>query len=139
MIASTEVPRGDDTPVFNALVMRGGAVVMRMIRGQAPAANFPQGAVAFVVVWGFFVALQAVGEWSRGSRALTLLARKKTKMFLFDSATFKAVASFSWRPFFWLVGWSLSSMNAGYEGGRRGRGAFSHQMVLNPSPSPSMH
>ena len=126
VVTGAEVPRRNDTPIFNALVMRGGAVVMRVICSQAPTANFPQGAVAFVVIWGLFIALQAVWKWGRGSRALTLLAGEETNVLPFNSATFKAVASFSWRPLFWLVGWSLSSMNAGYEGGRRGGGTFSH-------------
>ena len=57
MVAGAGVPRRNDTPIFNALVMRGGAVVMRVICSQAPTANFPQGTVAFVMVWGLFVAL----------------------------------------------------------------------------------
>ena len=94
---------------------------MHMICGQTPATNLPQGTVTFIVIWGL------------------LLARKKTNMLSFNGVAFKAVASFSWRPFFWLVSWSLSSMNTGYKGGRRGRGTFSHQMILDPSPSPSMY
>ena len=103
MVAGAEVPGGNNTPIFNALVMRGGAVVMRMICGQAPMADFPQGTVAFIVVQGLFVALQAIWEWGRGSGALTLLARKEANVLSFDSATFEAIPSFSRRPFFWLV------------------------------------
>ena len=57
MVASAVVPRGDDAPVFDALMMRGGAVVVCVICGQTPATNLPQRTVAFVMIWGFFVAL----------------------------------------------------------------------------------
>ena len=57
MVAGAEVPRRNDAPIFNALVMRGGAVVMCVICSQAPTTDFPQGTVTFVVVWGLFVAL----------------------------------------------------------------------------------
>ena len=57
MVAGAVVPRGNDAPVFDALMMRGGAVVMRMICGQTPTTNLPQGTVTFIVVWSLFVAL----------------------------------------------------------------------------------
>ena len=57
MVTGAVVPRRNNAPVFDALMMRGGAIVMRVICGQAPATNLPQGAVTFVVVWGIFVAL----------------------------------------------------------------------------------
>ena len=57
VVAGAVVPRGNDAPVFDTLMMRGGAVVVRMICGQTPATNLPQGAVTFIVVWGLFVAL----------------------------------------------------------------------------------
>ena len=57
MVAGAVVPRGDDAPVFDALMMRGGAVVMGVICSQTPATNLPQRTVAFIMIWGFFVAL----------------------------------------------------------------------------------
>ena len=62
MVAGAVVLRRNDAPVFDALMMRGGAVVMRVICGQTPATNLPQGTVTFIMVWGLFVALQAVGK-----------------------------------------------------------------------------
>ena len=57
VIAGAVVPRRNDAPVFDTLMMGGGAVVMRVICGQTPATNLPQGTVAFIMIWGVFVAL----------------------------------------------------------------------------------
>ena len=139
MVTSTEVPRRNNASILDTLVMRGGALVMHMVSSQTSVTDFPQGAVILVVVWGLLIALKAVGEWGRGLRTFALLSRKELKVLSFDSTTLKTVMSYSWGPLFWLVNWSLSSMNAGYETSRRGRGALFHQVILDPRPSSSMH
>ena len=73
VLACAWVPGRHDAPGEGALVVRRGAVVMRVISGEAPAANLPQRAVVLIVVGGLFVALEAVGEWGRGAGALALV------------------------------------------------------------------
>ena len=72
-LACAWVPRRNNAPGKGALVMRGGTVVVGVISGEAPAANLSQRAVIFVVVGGLLVALEAVGKWSGGARALALV------------------------------------------------------------------
>ena len=72
-LACAWVPRRNDAPGEGALVLRCGAVVMGVVSGKAPTANLPQRAVVFVVVGRLLIALEAIGEWSRGARALALV------------------------------------------------------------------
>ena len=72
-LACAWVPRGDDAPGEGALVVGRSAVIVGMISGKAPTANLPQRAVVFVVIGRLLVALEAVGEWGRGVRALALV------------------------------------------------------------------
>jgi len=96
------VPLGDDTGVFDTLVMGSGAVVMSMVYAETPPTVFPQGAIPFGVVGLFVAAFEAIGE--RG--ALTLAS-----LILRDSVCFKAIFSFDVTPL--VFGWPLSGENAG--------------------------
>jgi hypothetical protein len=62
VIPRAGVPGWHKTVPFLALVVRGGALIMRVISSQTPAANLPQWAVIFVVVWGLFITIKAVRE-----------------------------------------------------------------------------
>ena len=73
VLACAGVPRGNDAPGEGTLMVGNGTVIMGVVSGKAPAANLPQRAVIFVVVWGLLVTFEAVGEWSGGARALALV------------------------------------------------------------------
>ena len=73
VLACAWVPRRHDAPVEGALVVRRGTIVVRVISGEAPSADFPQRAVIFVVVGGLLVTLEAVREWGGRARALMLM------------------------------------------------------------------
>jgi hypothetical protein len=98
--------------------------------------NLPQWAVVFVVVWGLFVTVKAVGEWSGGSLALTLLSGKVANAVLWNHTTFPTVPTFAFAPF--ICG-ALSGMNAGDKVRGRGWGTVCKKVVLDPGPSPSMY
>ena len=70
VLACARVPRRYDAPGEGALVVGGGAVVVGVVSGEAPAANLPKRAVVFVMIGRLLVAFEAVGEW--GGRAGTL-------------------------------------------------------------------
>ena len=72
-LACTWVPRRHNAPGEGALMVRGGAIVMRMVSGEAPSTDLPQRAVVFVVVGGLLVAFETVREWGGGTRALALV------------------------------------------------------------------
>ena len=56
------MPLWHNTCIFDALEVRGGAIVMGVVDAEAPPTVLPQGAVPFSVV-GFFVAtFETVGE-----------------------------------------------------------------------------
>jgi hypothetical protein len=50
ILAQTGMPGRDHIFLHDTSVMRGGAVVMRVVSGEAPVANLPQRTVIFVVV-----------------------------------------------------------------------------------------
>ena len=74
ILACAWVPRGNNAPSKDALVMRSAAVIVGMVSGEAPMANLPQRAVVFVMVGGLLIALETVGEWGGGARALVLVS-----------------------------------------------------------------
>src|SRR5947208_13856687 len=80
VVPRVRVPRWYKAVLLLALVMRGGALVVRMFSGQALAADLPQGTVILVVVGELFIAVKAVGEWCGGLGTLTILGRKGTDM-----------------------------------------------------------
>ena len=57
------MPLWHDTCIFDALEMRGGAVVMGVINAEAPPTILPQGTIPFGVVGFLVAALETVGEW----------------------------------------------------------------------------
>ena len=73
VLACTWVPRGHDAPGEGALVVGSGAVVVGVISGETPAANLLEWAVVFVMIGRLLVALEAVGEWGGGARALAFV------------------------------------------------------------------
>ena len=50
-----------------------GTVVVGMVSGETPVANLPKWAVVLVMIRRLLVALETVGEWSRGARVLALV------------------------------------------------------------------
>jgi hypothetical protein len=136
MVPGTRVPRRHKTVLLLALVVRGGALVVRVVSSQAPTTDLPQWTVVFVVVGGLFIAVKAIGEWSGGFFALTLLGRKVANAVLWNRMTFPTVPTFAFAPF--ICG-TLCSMNAGNKIRGRGWGAIRKKVVLDPSPSPSMY
>ena len=74
VLACTWVPRGHDAPGEGALVVGSGAVVVGVVSGKAPAANLPKRAVVLIMIGRLLVALEIVGEWSGGARALALVS-----------------------------------------------------------------
>jgi hypothetical protein len=136
MVSRAGVPGRHEAVPLLALVVRGGALVMRVVSGQTPAANLPQRTVVFVVVGGVFVTVKAVREWSGGFLALTLLSGKVADAVLGNRTTFSTVPTFTFAPF--ICG-TLCSMNAGNEVRRRGRGTVRKEVVLDPGPSPSVY
>jgi hypothetical protein len=88
------------------------------------------------MVGGVFVAVKTVRE--RGGRpfALTFLSGKVADAVFWNRTTFSAIAAFAFAPF---VCGTLRGMNAGDKVRRRGWGAIRKKVVLDPSPSPSVH
>jgi hypothetical protein len=80
-------------------MMRGGAVVIRMISGKTPVTNLPQRAVIFVMIGQVLVTFEAVWKGSGGPGLLTLLTRKEVNALLQNCPTFKAVATIFVDPF----------------------------------------
>jgi len=96
------MPIGNDTGVFDALVMGGGAVVMNVVNAETPPTVLPQGAIPFGVVGFCLAAFEAIGEGG----ALSFMS-----LVLRDGACLEAVFSFNVAPF--IFGWSLSSKDTG--------------------------
>jgi hypothetical protein len=63
MVPQALVLRGDNIAFFNILVVRGRAVIMCMVSGEALAIDLPQRAVVLVMVGIFLIALQTVEKW----------------------------------------------------------------------------
>jgi hypothetical protein len=73
VLAQAGVPRGDYAFLHDAPVVRGGAVIMHMVSSEAPATDFPQRTVVFIVIGRVLVAFKAVREGSGGSGSFALL------------------------------------------------------------------
>jgi hypothetical protein len=136
MVSGTRVPRRHEAVPLLALVVRGGALVVRMTSGQTPATNLPQWAVVFVVVGGLLVTVKAIGKWCGGLGALTFLGGKGADAVLWDRTACSAIPAFAFTPF--ICG-TLGGMNAGDEVRGRGWRAICKKMVLNSGPSPSVY
>jgi hypothetical protein len=92
------MPERDHAFLHDASMMRGGAVIMRMVSGKAPATNLPQGAVIFIVVRQVLVTLEAVWEGGRRPGSLALLTREEANVSLQNCPTFKAVTTIFINP-----------------------------------------
>jgi hypothetical protein len=99
VLARARVPRRDHTFPHDASMVRGGAIVMHVVGGEAPAADLPQGAVVLIMIGRVLVAFKAVRERGGGPRSLTFLSRKEAETPLWDCPTFEAVASIFIDPF----------------------------------------
>jgi len=102
VVADQRVPFGNDTGVFDTLIVGGGTVIVNVVDAEAPPAVLPQGAVPFGVVGFCVVALETIRE--RGALALMSLTLR-------DGTCFEAVFSFDVAPL--VFRWSLSGEDAG--------------------------
>jgi hypothetical protein len=50
ILTCTGVPRGDHAFSHDASMVRGGAIIIRMVSSEAPVTDFPQGAVILIVI-----------------------------------------------------------------------------------------
>ena len=130
------MPRRDKAVFLGAGLVGGGALIVRMVNGKAPAANLPQRTVVLVMVGGLLIAMKAVGV--RGGRlfALVLGARKGADTVFANCTALYTVSTFSWGPF--TLRWTLGCEDAGDEVSRRGGWSSCHEMVLDPRPCPTM-
>ena len=130
------MPGRDKTMLLGAGLVGGGALIVRMINGKAPAADLPQRTVVLVMVRGLFVAVKAIGIRGGGLFTLAFGARKRANTTLADCTALHAVSTFSWGPF--TLRWTLSCKDARDEVSRRGGWLSCHEMVLDPRPRPTM-
>jgi hypothetical protein len=54
------MPGGDHAFLYDAPMMRSGAVIICMISSEAPMADLPQGAVIFIMVRQVLIVFEAV-------------------------------------------------------------------------------
>jgi hypothetical protein len=99
ILACTRMPGGDYTFPHDTSVMRGRAIVMRVVGGEAPAADLPQRAVILVMIGRVLVAFEAIRERSGRPGPLTFLTREETKASLWDCLAFKTVVAVFVDPF----------------------------------------
>jgi hypothetical protein len=80
-------------------MMRGRAIIMRVVHSKAPAADLPQGAVVLIVIGRVLVAFETVRE--RGGRPgpLAFLAREEAKASLRNCPASETVAAVFVDPF----------------------------------------
>ena len=76
VVSSAGVPRGDKATLLSAGLVRGRALIVRMVDGKTPAANLPQRTIVLIMVRGLFVAVKAVRIRGRGLLAFALGARE---------------------------------------------------------------
>ena len=102
VIANHQMPLGDDTGVFDALIVGGRAIIMGVVDTEAPPTILPQGAIPFSMIWLFVATFEAVGEG--GTFVLVSLVFR-------NGAQLQTVFAFDVTPLvFW---WPLSSEDAG--------------------------
>jgi hypothetical protein len=80
-------------------MMRGRAIIMRVVRSEAPAADLPQRAVVLIVIGRVLVAFEAVREGSGRPGPLAFLAREEAKASLRNCLAFETVAAIFVNPF----------------------------------------
>jgi hypothetical protein len=80
-------------------MMRSRAIVMRVVRGEAPAADLPQRAVVLIMIRRILIAFEAIREGSGRPGPLVFLTREKAKTPLWDCSAFKTVATVFVDPF----------------------------------------
>ena len=95
------MPFWHDTHAFDALEMRGGAVVVSVVDTEAPPTVLPQGAVPFGMIGLFVAAFETVRERGALSFPFTLVFGY--------GAQLKAIFSFDVAPL--IFRWSLRCMN----------------------------
>ena len=95
------VPLWHNARVFDALEVRGGAIVMGMVDTEAPPTVLPQGTVPLGVVRLFVAALEAIGKGGALSFPFALV--------FWYGAQLEAIFSFDVAPL--IFGWSLRCMN----------------------------
>jgi hypothetical protein len=74
-------------------MVRGGAVIMRMVSSEAPTTDLPQRTVVFVVVGRVLIAFEAIQEGGGGSRPLAFLTREEAEVSFWYCLTLETVAS----------------------------------------------
>ena len=136
MVSGTRVPGRDKTTFLGAGLVRGGALIVRMVNGKTPAANLPQRTIVLIMVRGLFVAVKAVRIRGRGLFVFALGAREGANATFTDCTALHAISTFSWGPF--TLRWTLSCEDAGDEVSGRGRWSSRHEMILNPRSRPTM-
>ena len=130
------MPGRDKAALLSAGLVGGGAFIMHVVNGEAPAANLPQRAVVLVMVRGLFIAVKAIRVRGRGLFVFALGARERANTTFADCTALHAVLTFSWGPFFFR--WSLGCEDTGDEVSRRGRWSSRHKVVLDPGPCLTM-
>ena len=95
------VPFRHNARVFDALEVRGGAIVMGMVDTEAPPTVLPQGTVPFGMIRFFVAALEAIREGGALSFPFALV--------FWYGVQFEAIFSFDVAPL--IFGWSLCCMN----------------------------
>ena len=95
------MPLWHNARVFDALEVRGGAIVMGMVDTEAPPTVLPQGTVPLGMVGLFVAALETIGEGGALSFPFALV--------LWYGLQLEAVFSVDVAPL--IFGWSLRCMN----------------------------
>ena len=96
VISGAGVPGRDKATLFGAGLVGGGALIVRMVNGEAPVANLSQRTIVLIMARGLFVAVKAVGIRGRGLFTLALGARERTNTALADCMALHTVSTFSW-------------------------------------------
>ena len=130
------MPRGDKAMFLGAGLVGSGALIVRVVNGEAPVANLPQRTVILVMVGGLLVAMKAIGIRGRGLLSFVLDAREGVDVTLADCAALHAILTFSWGPL--TLGWTLGCKDARDKVSRRGGWLSCHEMVLDSRPHLTM-
>ena len=105
-ITNHSVPLWHNARVFDALEVRGGAIIVGVVNTEAPPTVLPQGAVPFSVIGLFVTALETIGEGGALSFPFD---------FVFGyGAQLEAVFSFDIAPL--IFGWPLCCVDTWEKG-----------------------